>query len=86
MYNLINGFGVGSELTILHSALVAGALEQPYDMLIYLLHVDLQCFYMVVYIGMSSNFAGKRLPKDHIIFEALGTNDQLSSTIGYGSV
>ncbi|XP_065899001.1 corrinoid adenosyltransferase MMAB-like isoform X3 [Dysidea avara] len=32
--------------------------------------------------GMSSNFAGKRLPKDHIIFEALGTNDQLSSTIG----
>ena len=32
---------------------------------------------------MSSNFAGKRLPKDDIIFEALGTNDQLSSTIGY---
>lgn len=32
--------------------------------------------------GMSSNFAGKRLPKDHIIFDALGANDQLSSTIG----
>ena len=32
--------------------------------------------------GMSSNFAGKRLPKDHIIFNALGANDQLSSTIG----
>jgi len=34
------------------------------------------------FAGMSSNFAGKRLPKDHVTFEALGTNDQLSSTIG----
>ena len=34
------------------------------------------------FTGMSSNFAGKRLPKDHIIFDALGANDQLSSTIG----
>ena len=33
-------------------------------------------------VGMSSNFSGERLPKDHIIFEALGKNDQLSSTIG----
>ncbi len=33
--------------------------------------------------GKSSNFAGQRLPKDDIIFEALGNNDELSSAIGY---
>ena len=34
-------------------------------------------------IGVSSNFAGQRLPKDDHIFEALGSNDELSSYIGW---
>ena len=46
------------------------------------LHTTYIIHYMHIYTGMSSNFAGKRLPKDHIIFDALGANDQLSSTIG----
>jgi cob(I)alamin adenosyltransferase len=33
--------------------------------------------------GVSSNFAGQRLPKDDAIFEALGANDELSSIIGF---
>lgn len=32
--------------------------------------------------GVSSNFAGQRLPKDDHIFEALGSNDELSSFLG----
>lgn len=32
--------------------------------------------------GKTSNFAGQRLPKDDAIFEALGNNDELSSSIG----
>ena len=33
--------------------------------------------------GKSSNFAGQKLPKNDEVFEALGTNDELSSVIGY---
>ena len=33
--------------------------------------------------GVTSTFAGQRLPKDDDIFEALGNNDELSSAIGY---
>ena len=36
-------------------------------------------------LGVSSTFAGQRLSKDDRIFEALGANDELSSTIGYGA-
>eukprot|EP00118_Oscarella_pearsei_P017515 m.174143 g.174143 ORF g.174143 m.174143 type:complete len:208 (+) comp39105_c0_seq20:267-890(+) len=32
--------------------------------------------------GLSYNFSGERLPKDHLIFEALGANDELTSAIG----
>jgi len=34
--------------------------------------------------GVTSNFAGQRLPKHDEVFEALGTNDELTSQIGYG--
>ena len=34
---------------------------------------------------MTSNFAGQRLPKTNEIFEALGSNDELNSCIGYVS-
>lgn len=33
--------------------------------------------------GTTGLFSGERLPKDHAIFEALGTNDELSSHLGY---
>ena len=36
-------------------------------------------------LGVSSTFAGQRLSKDDRIFEALGANDELSSTIGYAA-
>ena len=32
---------------------------------------------------MSSTFSGQRLPKDNDIFEAVGSADELNSTIGY---
>ncbi|XP_019853979.1 PREDICTED: cob(I)yrinic acid a,c-diamide adenosyltransferase, mitochondrial-like [Amphimedon queenslandica] len=32
--------------------------------------------------GTSSNYAGQRLPKDDALFEALGSNDELSSSLG----
>ena len=34
-------------------------------------------------IGTSSNYAGQRLSKDDALFEALGSNDELSSSLGY---
>lgn len=34
--------------------------------------------------GTSSLYTGERKPKDNDIFEALGTVDELSSTLGYG--
>ena len=34
------------------------------------------------FLGLSYNFAGQRLPKDHPIFEALGANDELTSALG----
>ena len=33
--------------------------------------------------GTTGLFSGERLPKDNAIFEALGTNDELSSHLGY---
>ena len=33
-------------------------------------------------LGVTSNFAGQRLPKTDDIFEALGSNDELNSHIG----
>lgn len=38
--------------------------------------------YIVKFSGMSSTFTGQRLPKDSDIFEALGCNDELNSTVG----
>jgi cob(I)alamin adenosyltransferase len=35
-------------------------------------------------LGITSTFAGSRLPKDHSIFDALGSNDYLSSILGHG--
>ena len=35
--------------------------------------------------GKTSNFAGQRLPKDDVTFEALGTTDELSCAIGLAS-
>ena len=37
---------------------------------------------IIIELGVTSTFAGSRLPKDHVIFEALGSTDHLSSTIG----
>ena len=34
------------------------------------------------FLGTSSNYAGQRLPKDDVLFEALGSNDELSSSLG----
>lgn len=40
---------------------------------------------IALFLGVSSTFSGQRLPKDNDIFEAVGSTDELNSTIGYGS-
>lgn len=37
-----------------------------------------------LFLGVSSTYSGQRLPKDSDIFEAVGSTDELNSTIGYG--
>lgn len=37
-----------------------------------------------MYTGLTSTFSGQRLLKNNDIFEAVGTTDELNSTIGYG--
>ena len=47
------------------------------------LHIFLSLSVCLAVVGVSSTFAGQRLPKDDKTFEALGANDELNSSIGY---
>ena len=56
------------------------ACHIPYMVSLYIFLSSSVCLAVV---GVSSTFAGQRLPKDDRTFEALGANDELNSSIGY---
>ena len=44
--------------------------------------VDNSCMNVLMLTGYTSTYGGERRPKTDLLFEALGTNDELSSFIG----